>query len=357
MMPNLETTRLREQAAEMLSVPASNSFAEAKSSFLDRLQQVDHQPPENWCTGLALLDDRNQLAKRPIAAPGVERARRQLLRREVDAFAADYWNYLPEERKSRWQALTDAIENEPALTTHLRHLANGLEVSADQFEGFQGKTANLAMTIKELFPMRPPQQAARRREWLMETADSPTLWMNSAIRLRENAPKVANLEPAILNVLAGRAAQKTMRPPTRYQPVRPIHPTTVQSKTSNNWGYWAIAVVVFAMLKGIFSTSSSSTKTPTPSYTPPPYSSTPFRYEPPQRVDFQEFEKQNKRPSDALQKALKEIEENRSKLLYSVYDPKTGKNVPLLKSPPADPLNPKKDPQDPRSLFKSGASP
>lgn len=252
-----ESPDARARAADLLGVPPESSPAEARAAFLKRLEQVDFVPPPHWVAGLALFG----VTPAPGAAAALEQSGRESLRAEVDDFARQFWSLAPDERKGRWSALRDRCEGEPALHRRLAQLGAGLDVEAREFWIGDGFGTTLAGLVQELFPLPPLERAARRQAWFDALAGSPVGWQRAADQLRQEAPRVAALEPVLLERI-DQLAEAYARPPRRYAPA-----PAPASEGGRRGSYAAVYVMVFvgiAILRAISGSSSNSSSSPPP---------------------------------------------------------------------------------------------
>jgi len=272
LMPGLELQSTRDQAAGYLDLPAGSSPAAARSAFLSRLQRSDYLPAENWVAGVVLLDDSGKMPEEPMLFKAAAQSRRQLLNQQLDAFAGQYWQLPPEERQRRWNEFCEVSQQSDASITFVQDLLIGLDVTLDGIDALEGRTAELAQLIRDIYPLRLPERVARRRAWLTKTAKSPGLWQNSAARLRERMPALAALDPKLMALIALRAEDRVVmpaRPLVRPEPVARKQEADNSSKRFGWLIFFIVMIVIRVAASGDRSDSSSSSSTYRPVYNPP----------------------------------------------------------------------------------------
>jgi hypothetical protein len=275
-----------ERAAELLGVPAGTDPAAARAAFLGRLERVEFAPPAHWCAGLGMLAGSAGAAR--LAGDEIAEARRQELEAEVNHFSEEYWSLPPMERDARWQLLRDLCAAEPPLRLHLDHLAIGLDLEASEFTRFDGTSGLVAELVRELFPLQPAERAARRQAWFDQIGRMPKGYLEAAALLRNEAPQLTALEPALLARLdeAGEAQTRAERPVSVVRSSG--RSATVSEGESGGYGRyaWLIGLLVIGTLRGLFGTSSSSSRNDLPPPRPRYYDQAPelpegFKYAPP----------------------------------------------------------------------------
>jgi hypothetical protein len=282
--PDGRERRLR-WAAEQLGLSPHASADEVRAAWLRRLSADDFVPSSESRWALEVLLQRQPeggwMKKADEAASRWEEER---LRGEVEAFALGFWDLPTEERRRRWQMLTDRCTFAPALCARLRRLEAGLDVdSSNPVDG--KKVIELVEHVRELFVLRPEPRARARQKILHSIHANWNEWRIPAQRLRHAYPTIAALGKVLLDEIR-RGKPMTIRPRIRPQP----HPQPSEEKnidwSSLKWT-WIVVGVCLAFLR-IYDHKPSSPPAP------------PYQY------DFEKFQPQDEKklPPPLLDKRL-----------------------------------------------------
>lgn len=220
----------------------------ASQNFLPSLSA--HEAFEVLCKGSD--------AARPSAAAMVRADSEADLRAEVETFADRFFLFAPPERRERWAELLQRCEWVLPLAVRLQSLRVGLDTHvvppADDPDA-----AELVERACELFVMRAPARAQRRREFLEEMAGEPSRWVAAARRLRgARSDIIAALAPEFLDSLLGQPLldRKVVR---QLKKKVPKNQNSIESSGSG----WLVFLVV-VLLAGAASRQCDTGKSRTP---------------------------------------------------------------------------------------------
>ncbi|MBV9125795.1 MAG: hypothetical protein JO112_20790 [Planctomycetes bacterium] len=266
---------LRRWAAEQLGMAPDPGWGEVRTKALRRLPEVDFLPPGSWQEAVrvlqgSVLDPAGYLR----AYESFLQEQEEVLRGEVEEFAAEFFRLPPSKRKERWQEWVRRCRGIPSLVERLRGLRPGLEVDPGQVAETAAGVRELAQVLGELFVLRPADRAAQRLEWLQRVPDNPAFWEKAARQLRKAYPKVEALEPKLVSRLASWPAdQKVLARKRRRGPRWPFpEPASRKGghKTYQRPVFW-ILIVAFIIIGAVAlpprDTTSNSSSVPT--YYPP----------------------------------------------------------------------------------------
>lgn len=314
----------RARAAAALGVPPEATPAEARAAFLRRLAVENFVPPEE-CTAAT-----NALASTALPV-GPEEAERDA-REDVETFAGEFWSLPPTARRARWAELWSQYPHGPAAA-RLRGLAPGLDVAVTPRANPEAEA--LAACVREWFVLPPRKRAVRRAGWRAEQAARfPALVRAALVVLREDMP-LARLDPGLFNAFpAGQRFEPVPADPTAEPGTvsvvgdpggfsvvagsRPFQDLSDELRTNVEvtvgtaqppqpqergcWGpgcvTWVVLWIMFALFRGAYHSSPTTTKSTQP-YTIPTYrqsaptmnQSAPSQFTPEQIKAFQEYER------------------------------------------------------------------
>lgn len=240
---------LRGWAHKKLFLMPPASAEHARRAFVHRLLAEDFSPsPQNHAAWAVL---RGQAL--PAASWLLEEAvldQEAALRQEVEEFASSFFQTPPDKRRSDWQRLRTYCQAHPNLLSRIDLLEEGLDLYLKEIEG-DPAVRELAETVGKLFVMAPGEAAVRRRAILAAPLDR---YPAAARSLREQYPRIAALEPGLLDGLtrnarrappqsAGGKQRWATAPRPAAQPARPA-----PSSGGGNW-HWLWIILVIGIIR------------------------------------------------------------------------------------------------------------
>lgn len=260
-MPAWETTREKKMtgtdperlerrlrwAAEQLGLSPDASLDEVRAAWLRRLPAEEFVPSSELRWALAALlrrpSEGGWEARADEAASVTEEEK---LRGEVEMFAEQLWDFPAEERRRRWDELSDRCAFAPALRARLRLLEVGLENVPMPNEGEEkAHTIELAGHLCELFVLRPRTRTCARHALLLRMEADKEEWKHAARRLRRAYPKLAALGNDLLDKIT------TAMPMPKTLPKKPPpQPTAAKSGEKSPARYiWVIVGIVVGLVR------------------------------------------------------------------------------------------------------------
>lgn len=243
-MTGIDPDRLQRRlrwAAEQLGLSPHASADEVRAAWLRRLPEEDFVPSSELRWALAALLRRQPEggweARADEAAFAAEEER---LRDEVEAFAEQFWDLPADERRRRWEKLTDCCAFAPTLRARLRLLEAGLAIDPHT-PSEDARVAELASHVRELFVLRPGPRAHARQDILRRMENEREKWKTAVRRLRYACPALASLGADLLNKL------ETAMPTPQRLPKRPPPPqSTASASTGGQVPRWIFIVIAVA---------------------------------------------------------------------------------------------------------------
>jgi hypothetical protein len=190
-----------------------------------------------------------------------------MLRDEIETFAGEYFQIEPAARAQRWRSLAERAVDFPALASRMRQLRTGLDVSP-QTPDAEPILKSLAEHVVELYTLPPHERAKRRRFPSERFQEFVTRWPAAAARLRQQYPKLAALEPQLIEQLtcakqlstrgyAAPGVRPVNRPASRISETA-LHETDPEERPRSrrggfslnlgSWGSGLVVVIIFKML-------------------------------------------------------------------------------------------------------------
>jgi hypothetical protein len=235
------------------------------------LPEEEFIPPSSWTR--ALTPDHSPQAEAAVQDEWLYREAEEECREQVEEFAAAFFVLPVAERQQRWQELVDRCRFSPTLIARLARLKPGLAIEVDTDENLLprmldvaahvrfGRLLALMAHIRELFVLRPAEQAMRRHRILEEVQQDPESWEQAAQHLRSNRPAWAKLEPVLVEELASvTATRKRVRQAKLRQ-------ASSGSQPAPNWLTYVLIGVVVGMVRLC---AGSGDHRPSPPPLPPP---------------------------------------------------------------------------------------
>ncbi len=251
-------------ALARLGLQPDTTAEQARHAFLGRLADADFLPAPEAQTAFWVLGGRDPATFSPAAVVPFLQEQEETLRRDVARFAADFFQLPIAERLARWEALQQRAVASPLLRARLGALQPGLRFEAPAFpEG--DPHGYLAERIQQLFVLRPSDRAARRRELLDEFAAEGSEWGKVARRLERSAPGLAALEPTLMARLTSgsrsrRNPEVKWRAQERTRKVAESMPARASRSRGGIGCWWVLVLLVFGLLRGLATQSSSTTR-------------------------------------------------------------------------------------------------
>jgi|GEM_PF-6789046 len=270
----------RARWAEQLATSAESTSDEAVAAFLRTLPKGNFLPaPEQVAAVNALA-----AAALPV---GPDYTVEQLLRNEVETFAAQYWALAPTERRAAWEDLSRRGAN----VARLRELEQGLHLLVTPLA--DPIAEELAALMRELFVLPPRERSIRRNTWLFVRTAEETKWREAFAAVHREVPALATLDSQLAVALspthaeaalaqANSARQSALRARDDIkdgfddfgrrmreyqQTAKPAASSSGQSRATASFGAFGVlgvVIVLFKILGAIGSSGSTS-----PKYTPP----------------------------------------------------------------------------------------
>ncbi len=235
-------------AAEKLGVQPNSEAPELRAAFLKLLRNKDNNLLASSRKAWQILSRAPAAMAWPPADDELRQAEEAALRAEVEAFAGHYWALAPNERRQRWQELKVRCSGFRMLRTWLTRLEAGLLLEPPPPE-LDGKTIELARHLQELFVLLPPARAHLRQQILADFQEDISTWQRTARRLRQRHPRLAALEPSLVNTLATwHRKQRYLR---QMRVLLKKVPPPVKPATKTEKFIWTIWVVTLAIAFGL----------------------------------------------------------------------------------------------------------
>jgi hypothetical protein len=310
-------------AVEYLELGPQASAEEVRALWLRRLPADDFVPSSeaHWALA-ALLSRKTEGGWEARADEAAAAAEAERLRDEVEAFAQQFWEFPPEERRRRWEGLATRCAFEPALRARLNLLKPGLAVDSARPPGGDAWMVLLARDIREQFVLRPGPRAAARRI-LLSRIQNDRPWRVAALRLRQSYPILAALGNDLLDRLLTETPQPVPREFADHRRQQARQPATANTGESQPpWRImWFLVVIAVTILRFAMKDNSSSAP-PTYRFSPPTYSVPPSLPQPPkrQKAPFNPWNDHEKSLDEANEELKKSIESTLKK--YGIGEPK-----------------------------------
>jgi hypothetical protein len=184
--------------------------------------------------------------------------REDRLRREIDRFAAVFFDREPTARRAVWSQFVRQAEAVPPLRLRLAALEIGLDVNGAEFRKPTGEVARLTDIIAQTFSLSPPRRSRRLSELKRGLGKKPIYWEQVAVALQRDYPALARLDRVFVNDLAHFSERFAARD------ARAIRHRTLQRKQQqsepqyslwhdgeySNW--WVILLVILGLCGGLF---------------------------------------------------------------------------------------------------------
>jgi hypothetical protein len=256
-MTGIDPDRLERRlrwAAEQLGLSPHASADEVRAAWLRRLPEEDFVPSSELRWALAALlrrqPERGWETRADEAASAAEEER---LRGEVEAFAEQFWYMPADERRRRWQELTDRCAFTPTLRARLSLLESGLAVDSHA-PSEDARVVELADHMRELFVLRPGPRARARRAILRRMKDDRKEWKAAVRRLRRACPTLASLGNDLLDKINTATPKRAPVNAGRQVP---------------RWVLALIVLVATTALRGLMSAVDRPSSPPSPSLVSP----------------------------------------------------------------------------------------
>jgi len=120
---------------------------------------------------------------------------------EVEEFCREFFELDPETRRAGWIMLRRQTSASPALTARLEELSRGLDVDCRTLLGQKPAVQRVAALVREFFVLPPFERAVKRRAWLASHAADAKRLRRAAGRLAGSYPKIADLDPVLIQHL------------------------------------------------------------------------------------------------------------------------------------------------------------
>jgi hypothetical protein len=130
---------------------------------------------------------------------------------EVEEFCSKFFELEPSPRRTRCSDLLQQTSASPALTARLDGLWHGLDVEFWKLSDERPAVQRVAALLREFFVMPPPERAIKRREWLAAHAAEAKRLRRAAAQVAECYPKVAELDPVLIQCLCIPARRRYRR--------------------------------------------------------------------------------------------------------------------------------------------------
>lgn len=261
---------LRRWAAEQIGIDESASIEQIQAAFFTRLRETNFSPPLAWSCALALL----QRGLPEVWRAEHEPARsywEQLLRGEVEAFAACFFSLDLEARRRRWsKLLAECKPFLPRLAARLQALEPGLQIDATAVPRAGSPVGDLARDVMRLFVLGHAERTAARQALIVEQQREASRWHEAACSLGFRYPRLAALDPALVDFWKqseqreGRRDELHRRLRNRRQPV-----VTSSRGTQDNSGRLVFVGAIILMIVFRIIAMLGDAKTSPPRTVPP----------------------------------------------------------------------------------------
>ena len=243
---------LQRWAAEQLGVDESASPVAVRAAFWGRLREANFLPPSAWRSALSLLQH-----GLPDHWSGDHEAPRRIweevLRAEVETFAAQFFSLPVDSRQQRWRELLASCEPcFPRLSARLAALEVGLRVDATAVPREGSPVGDLARDIMRLFIMRPEERASARLALIVEFERNAEQAYEAAFGLGARYTPLVALDSALVNHLK-ESKQREGRRDALHRRLRskrrPVVTSSHKTQGSSRGLAFVIAIVIFVLIR------------------------------------------------------------------------------------------------------------
>lgn len=245
----------RRWATKQLDLPSETPVGEARGRLLKQLAQMDFMPPSGWDSALrasglaASAVDVDQPAFVP-ARRGAE----ELLRTEVEAFAARFFSLPPSARVAHFQELAARSSGMPAVAARLEAVRPALELPSELPADQPPEVQDLLEQLRRLALLPRQARAARRLAVLKECRRQPGQCLEAARLIQKRFARYAALDSTLVRELTLGDDREKLRERVarqRRKELRKARPPKVVAQTSsgNPWWIGIAAVVIINVLR------------------------------------------------------------------------------------------------------------
>lgn len=202
----------RRWAFEQLDLPNETPAAEARPRLLKQLADMDFMPPGNWNDALRVCGVLPSQNTEGGSVHAIElRAAENLLREDVDVFAAFFFSLLTEVRISQIQQLLQRCAGVPALISRLERLRDAVDLPSELPLGESAEVVELLDQVRRLFAMAARERACHRWRFINRCRADLARWRDAARAIEQNYASHAALEPMLIRELAGSPTRAQVR--------------------------------------------------------------------------------------------------------------------------------------------------
>lgn len=247
-MTTRETTgAARRWAFEQLDLSAHSPAAEVRPRVLKQLANMDFMPPGGWDSALRVsgLTAFSADADSPAIVPA-RRGAEELLREELEDFAAKFFSMPPDERGTRFEELAEQCAEMPALTARLAGLRPALDLPCRLPSDQPCEVAQLLDFARRLFVLPRRHRASRRLIVLKECRERPGQWPQAAEVVQRYFGRYAALDALLFRELAPSGDREELRQRVarqRRRALRKLRPPKLVTKTSSDVPRWVPVVL------------------------------------------------------------------------------------------------------------------
>lgn len=203
-------------ARQTLGLGEDDSLARRK--FLERLEAEELVPPEDLVQAWQTFQEQSQGLFYLGEPAGFLRQDAEVLERDVDVFAKEFFQFETQGRIARYGSLFDRTLHAVKARARLTLLARALKVdAAGLLQGRLELQQELGRWLCELFVLSPLDRGARRAEMLREVDEHRAAWRLAARQLKKQLPAMAALDQALLAQII---MPNDMPPLEHYQELR-----------------------------------------------------------------------------------------------------------------------------------------
>lgn len=196
--------RLVPWASGVLNLPADASDAQRRARLYAAVREADFIPSPEIEQAIAVLGQSSQaLTLNDSGWSALAEAERDEAQRDIEAFAARFFDLAPSPRREQWLALRTRYGYLVAWRRRLASLEPGLVVVAPS--STDRHVQRLVGQIRATYALPPAERTSRDVTFLREALDHPSRWRSAAVQLLKRHSAVAQLASHLVQELIARS--------------------------------------------------------------------------------------------------------------------------------------------------------
>lgn len=263
----------RRWALEQLDLRRDLPPAEARPRLLKQLSGMDFMPPAGWDSALRASGIAS--ANADFGTPALVPARRgaeEMLREDVEAFAARFFSLSPNARIAHYQEVAARCAGTPGVLARLEGLRPALELPCELPADQPPEVVELLEQVRRLAVLPRHQRAGRRWMVLKECRRRPGQCREAADIIQKQFAQYAALDAALFRELTMGGDREKLRQRIarqRRRALRKVRPPKLVTKTSSGNPWWiGIAAVVMINILRVSLTNTHHVNRPAPLASP-----------------------------------------------------------------------------------------